>query len=418
MRTGEQTGGMRDRLDNTTESPSSIIDRSAVADSVMDWVNKLAGSNPIVFPIAHSCSNRTLPATDFAIFTNELLGTLHSVPKLRREQWQQYLLSCQDPHSGIFRDPNLQPGDLTSAFHNWDYVVWQMTFFTTSALDALDAFPAYPLRFLEPYRSRTAITAWLEQLDWSNPWLESNRVMFLSSFLIQAGETSLANTIFDWLDNAQDQESGYWGMKQGASRFDAMAGAFHFYFLYFYLGRPVRYADQIIDNTLLLQQPDGLYHPAGGGGACHDLDAIDILVKFSMLTDYRAQDIKASLRQSYAALRANQRHSGAFCEAVRKPPSKSAKRRIAERTGLDRLLRKPYTEPYEIIRYAGWTKMEYSEDEGDLWSTWFRLLALALISSRYPGEFSEGATWFFRRGPFLGWHNTQQMWVIRNRLYS
>jgi hypothetical protein len=40
-----------------------------------------------------------------------------------------------------------------------------------------------------------------------------------------------------------------------------------------------------------------VYDPRGGGGACLDLDAADILVKLSLLTDYR-EDIKASLQRT------------------------------------------------------------------------------------------------------------------------
>lgn len=43
--------------------------------------------------------------------------------------------------------------------------------------------PAHPLRFLDTFTPATA-REWLEKLDWRNPWLESNRVMFVLAGLI------------------------------------------------------------------------------------------------------------------------------------------------------------------------------------------------------------------------------------------
>ncbi len=117
-------------------------------------------------------------------------------------------------------------------------------------------------KFIQPYLGPAAITAWLDGLNWHDPWLESNKVMFLTSFLIHCGELEAAHSIFDWLDVHQDLHTGYWGTQHGANLLNAMAGAFHFYFLYLYLQRPFQYLEQIIDSTLSLQQPDGLYDRA------------------------------------------------------------------------------------------------------------------------------------------------------------
>jgi hypothetical protein len=258
----------------------------------------------------------------------------------------------------------------------------------------------------------------LESGAWSEPWGESNRVMFLTEFLLQEHEIDLAHVVLDWLDAHQDADTGFWGTREGADLLSGMAAGFHFYFFYFALDRPVHYPTAIIDHTLAVQQADGLYTRGGGGGACADLDAVDTLVKFSLLTDYRAEDIKLSLARSFAAIVANQRPTGAFCEALRPVPPKSLKRTIGEALLLDRLIHKPY-EPYvERMRYAGWSKMEYTCEEGDLWSTWFRPLALALISTRYPGEFIDDIAWTFRRKPGLGWHDPIGLRAIKEKYYG
>jgi hypothetical protein len=79
--------------------------------------------------------------------------------------------------------------------------------------------------FIHPNLGPAAITAWLDGLNWHDPWLESNKVMFLASFLIQSSCLEDAHSIFDWLDARQDPVTGYWGTPQGAKLSNAMAGA-------------------------------------------------------------------------------------------------------------------------------------------------------------------------------------------------
>ena len=123
------------------------------------------------------------------------------------------------------------------------------------------------------------------------------------------------NIIFSYLDSTQDPETGYWGTNQGASLFNGMAGAFHFYFFYVYCNRHIQYVEKIIDSTLALQHHDGLFSPAGGGGHCEDLDAIDILVKFSQLSSYRESEVDISLNKAIYALLENKNSDSGFCYA-------------------------------------------------------------------------------------------------------
>lgn len=399
------------------------VKRNALRYVPLPWLSSTMGgaSQPWACRMAASSPHCTLLASCFAVLARELFDGLGSLSYSEQQGWAQFIAQHQNSETGLFLDPLLQQDDLPESSHNWQYVTWQFTFFGLAALDALGAQPLYLLTFLQTFLDSNDVVCWLATRDWTDPWLESNSIMFLASFLIQEWERTgnpiyekATCAIFDWLDDHQNPETGYWDLGQGASLLDAMAGAFHFYFLYFYLGRPVNYAERIIDSTLALQQPDGLFDPRGGGGACIDLDAIDILVKFSMLTDYRATDIKAALTRAFEAILRNQNPDGGFCEAKRPSCRKSLKRRVAELVALDRLLNRPWQgRPVEYVCYSGWDKMRYRVDESDLWSTWFRPLALALISTRYPGEFIDDINWRFRRTPTLGWHDIEKLQAIK-----
>ena len=88
---------------------------------------------------------------------------------------------------------------------------------------------------------------------------------------------------------------------------------------------------------------------------------------------------------------------------------------MAETVGLDRWLRKPYNFPSHEILYLGWDPMRYKIDEGDLWSGWFRPLALALIASRYPQDYTFDKNLVFRHSPTLGWHEPEKIKAMRGQ---
>jgi hypothetical protein len=399
-----------------------MLGSSLLRDQVLLWVRECQrdGTEGPVYVLSPAASEPTALSLCFAILTAEIYDAL---PDSQREGWQQMLQAIQDPSTGLFVDPLLSADDLEPGSPGIDYLLYQTTYFALHALDALGCRARYPLHFIAPFYDVAFLETWLEGLDWSNPWKESNWVMFIASALYLAweGENDQSalfalNHLLDWLNLRQDPKTGFWGLQDGAALLDAMAGAYHFLPFYFCLDRSVHYPDQMIESTLALQQPDGLFHPDGGGDTCLDVDAVDILVKCSLVTPHLASKVRAALDQAYYGLLDNQSADGGFCRARHRPlPPKSWKRRFGEAFGLDRLLRKPYSPPREIWHYSGWEKMPFDVHQGDLWSTWFRSYGLALISSRYPKEFPSDGRWRFRRVPALGWHDAARIAECRAR---
>ena len=142
------------------------------------------------------------------------------------------------------------------------------------------------------------------------------------------------------------------------------------------------------------------------GDSCLDVDAVDILVKCSLLTQHLACEVQVALEKALWGLLKNQGKDGGFCRALHRPlPRKSWKRRYAEIIGLDELLKKPYKIPRDIQYYTDWIKMPFDIRQSDLWSTWFRSYGIAIIRTRYPDQFPAEEHWGFRRIPALGWHD-------------
>ena len=401
---------------------------SSMKESVLAWLESLRvkDTNYGVYKFCEN-GNSTLMSSCFAAFIRELLNDLSSLSEKEREDWIQYIKNTQDINTGLFMDPFFNEHDFTGK-HSKEYVLRQNTMFRLSALNALGAEPDYDLKILDFYQDASNIVGWLKKLNWSQPWLISNEIMFIMYFLFddyernQSEKSRMAlNKIFDCLDRTQDPDTGFWGTNKGANIFNGMAGAFHFYLFYFYDLRDIKYKEKIIDATLALQNTDGLFNPAGGGGHCDDLDAIDILVKFSMISSYREADIKKALIRAFDGIIKNQNPDGGFCYAKMYRYTLSewldSLKLVKPKLGLNFKTRLWMLEMkfgkqllYPIIKdwvwkYSSWKVMSCRINQNDVWSTWFRLLALALISSRYPEEFGIGVAWNFRKNAGLGWHS-------------
>jgi hypothetical protein len=193
-----------------------------------------------------------------------------------------------------------------------------------------------------------------------------------------------------------------------------MAAAYQHYIFYYATGRPVPYLERIADQTLSLQQPDGLFAPGKAGGEpCQDLDPVDILANVHRQSDYRRADLEAALGRAVVALVANQRPGGAFVYAhendrtslgatlgvtlrPRWPPDL--------RTRLQALGRYMKTELGPQKHYAGCVALPFHPGEGDMFSQWFRPLALAIASAVLGLESSPVWCLFgFRRQITQGW---------------
>jgi len=347
------------------------------------WLDGLKTVDGFRFSAVTPC---TLLSTCIAILLHEGLESLESVSQEERESWCLYVQSCQDPSTGRFLDPQLERYPIESEVHNRDYFELMMTYFAIQALDALGATAVHPIHFMAQFESAGAIASWLDRLDWSNPWLETNRVMFVLAGLIYRAEKEgnpdapgLYHQVLDWLDRAQDPKTGLWGTEQ-CSLLNKIAGAYHLIPFYEYVHRPVRCVSRIIDAALSLQQDDGLFGPSPGGGACEDLDVIDLLATFTSQVNYRASDIKRSLIRAFWSVWNLQNADGGFPYAARESP-----------------------EPY---RFGNWAPLESELRGSDVFASWFRLMAIETVRRTYPEDLPEIGPWRFRRWPALGFHRT------------
>lgn len=361
--------------------PSQIegrVETAADIRATAAYVEDVLGT-PEGYRFAPGCPT-TLLATSLGVCALELLGALDTLSEARRAQLTRSLRARQR-QDGSFKDP-LHGDEVLQTLRKFPplYVDWQETYFALHALDALGAEPEHPLAFAELFQDRRVLEPWFRSLRFDDIWLSSNLVMFAASFFLASDAPEAAHTLLDLLDAWQDPETGFWGTGQGASLFNGMAGAFHFYGFYQYLDRPIAHQAAAVRSTLSLQEPSGLWGEPGGG-PCEDLDAVDILVKLSCAPEDEER-VQVALERALSALRACRNDDG----------------------GYRWLSPQPGVRGREHV-YSGLPTLKTTSARGDLWSCWFRPLAIALAEDRL----GRSSSWplRYRRMPLLGWHPSE-----------
>lgn len=372
-----------------------------------------------------------LYSTCFAIMSLDLIDELKKYSNIEKKKMIAYLLNFQNERNGLFIDATCIPKQ--KSFHDFEYIQLQMTDFVQMALMALNAEPKYGYTFLVKYKDKKYLEKWLCDLNWEDPWLVSNIIMFILNSLIYEQDFFNANNkqfidyIIAWLNKTQDAKNGYWNLGRKVTFHNQMAGAYHFLFFYTYLNKKPNYIKKIIDSTINIQDYDGLFSYSGGGGSCEDLDAIDLLCRSTFYNaNYKKNRIKKILKKSYKNLIFNQNSNGGFCWAKRnnlclKKIFFSVNFKLLFYCGiqdfLNNFLQKVKNQIMVIFfkkkltwKYSDIETMKIKLNDSDIWSTWFRLLAIAFIEETFPiiNDNKKSFNWNMRTKCGLGFYKKNE----------
>lgn len=353
----------------------------------------------------------TLMATAYSILGLEFVGGLSELSDSQKEAVAGFLMTGAQA-DGTFKDPLFHEKDILSKEHNLAYFTEETTTFCQQALDALSA-PPPPSRAYPDGRDLVdGIVKFFESLPWQNPWLDSNPVMFALSQLCHDAERhqkpellTVVDAALDWLDTHQSSETGLWQGPHDVSLTNAMAATFHFTFFYGYRNRSIQYPERIIDSCLKLQEIHGLFSGRRIGQTCLDYDAIDLLAKASMFTDYRSRDVQRAMARARDALLKLRNLDGGFADCKERVKYYGGRKvRLLRKAGLGRLVPYSARQPIEGTYNVCWQLLTCKSFQSNAFSTWFRSLGLyiALLNSGQPSSVDE--TFNFRKLPFLGYY--------------
>jgi prenyltransferase beta subunit len=358
----------------------------------------------------------TLMATSYCVLGLEFTQGLDRLSDEHKSKIISFLMAGVKP-DGSFCDPLFRSEDILSKDHNLAYFQEETTTICQQALDALSAPPPPPRDWSQDKRTAKGIVSYLESLSWQNPWMDSNPVMFLLSQLCHDIERhqkpellQLVDTALDWLDAHQSTKTGLWKGPHPVSLTNAMAATFHFTFYYGYCCRPIQYVERIIDSCLSLQEQHGLFSGNAIGQTCLDYDAIDLLAKASLTTNYRSEDVREAMMKAYEVLlELHNPIDGGFanCKEFLKFPREGRKAKLLKKLRLTQFLPSPTRMSSKGTYHVCWRLLSCETSHSNAFSTWFRLLALHLATQQDWLNTNSDKNFTFRRLPFLGYHNLE-----------
>lgn len=319
----------------------------------------------------------TLYGTLYALLTQCYLN-----PKAELQpEVLDFILNCQDTETGFFKGPELE-GNVSNNIHDQEHLLFHLTCTALPVLAQFGENPRYPLHFAHPFCALAHLQQWLDQRDWKKAWLEGNNLLFVGQLLVYLrdvekfpGAEKALEHWFLWLDGQIDPTTGLWGSNGYCSNFDAMCGGYHQLLVYYHENRAVRYPKALVDTALALQHLDGGFSPSGGGGACEDVDAVDILVNLYKLHDYRRADIRYALRRCLRLINSIQQPDGGY--------------------------------PYKLNQVQSHMDIpdtRAGKNVSTTFATWFRVHTLALMAEILTDEPSLQQPFYFNRQLSMGWH--------------
>jgi hypothetical protein len=351
---------------------------------VMSFIESLYDGNQCYYSVPNR--KATLYGTCYAVLTSVYTSAHNKIVKKTFD----FILNTQDKETGYFIGPEIKTWcPPKESKHNREHLLMHLTSATLPVCQQFHLKPPYPLKFAHAFCDSEYLNNWLENRDMSNAWLEGNNLLFVAQFLIYLRDVELYPGAgdallkwFDWLDKNIEPETGLWGARKCGS-FNAMCGGYHQLLVYYHENHPIKYSDKLVDTVLGLQHWDGGFSPNGGGGACEDVDAVDILVNMYKRYDYRRAEIRYALRRCLMHILSTQNPDGGFSYKQNQNQS---------HMGIPDTIAEP--------------------NVSCAFPTWFRIHTLALIAEVLPNEPTlKGIQFKFNKALSMGWHESPDVWT-------
>lgn len=349
-------------------STSILYDFPKIKRNTLSYVssNKV-GDHIAGYRYCHSSLKPNIYASCYACMIRSLYDDLNTLSQDEKQEWVLYFDSFQSPDDGLFYDPLL----VNQIYNTEDW--WgarHLALHLITAYSSLESRPKYDFSFLEPFYDPVYVVEWLESRDWGERIaFTGNEIMnygcllqYSRDYFQNRGAESGVQAMMDWLEDQINPNTGMWGNLPTDTPYNisqVVQGAYHIYPLFFYDRRDLPFKEKAIDLLLSSQNTLGGFGITLNSSACEDIDSIDPLIRFSMVTNYRKEDIDLALKRAFPAMLANMNDDGGF---------------VFRRN-----------EPF----YYGHQEMYSGSNESSMFATWFRTLCLACLVRyfRLPNQF-------------------------------
>lgn len=307
------------------------------------------------------------------------------------ETVKQYVRGCQSQDTGLILGPELRIFEPRQGSpHDLEHLSLHST---SMALPFCQEYgiELSPITTARSFCDLDYLNRWIEQRNWKSAWFEGNNILFIGQLLAylrdveQHPAAQLAlDRWFEWLDSEADPATGLWGTNGFCDSAVAVYGGYHQLLVYYHENRPLPNPKGLVDTVLSLQHLDGGFNPNGNGGACEDVDSVDILVNCYKRMDYRLAEIRMALWRCVDHILGTQNPDGGF--------------------------------PYGRDVYQSHMDIPGTHAGPNVsctFPTWFRIHTLALCREIIPdhpalAEMSFG----FNKVLSMGWHKSPEGWRL------
>jgi hypothetical protein len=349
--------------------------------------------NSLVDPLTGGSSsvpggNATLYGTCYSALAKDYLQSNSDLS----EQCRAYLVRHQDPESGLMIGPELQSYHPSpSAVHDREHLILHLTCAALPTFQHFGLQPKYEIRAAHPFCELDFLNAWLDKRDLRSAWLEGNNLLFVGQLLVYLRDVErrvdaqpALDLWFRWLDHNLDPATNLWGTDSGCLDAEAVYGGYHQFLVYYHEGHSIMNPRGLIDTVLGLQHWDGGFSPTGNGGACEDVDSVDILVNLYKRCAYRRAEIRNALTRCVNHILRSQSVDGGF----------------------------PYNRDCEQS-HMGIPDTAAPANTSTTFATWFRIHTLALCAEIVPDHPAlRGIQFRFSRSLSMGWHASPDSWKL------
>jgi hypothetical protein len=297
--------------------PLSFGDIHKIRQATLEYVSSMKVSRNgefLGYRYSGSTTEPILYCTLAALLIKHLYRAEDDSIDLELERVLQY-----QGEDGLFRDPVIACPE--AQVEDW----WGWRHLTLHALMTLSLYgvpPTKELHYLKRFSDKDRFRNHIASRDWgARAGFTSNELHNIGVMLQYARDyqnssnaDSLLEILYEALETQQDPVTGLYGdfFDTPERLSSGVQAGYHFWLLLFYERRPIQRMHAVIDSALRTQSMLGGFGVNWNSSACEDIDSIDPLVRLSRLTDYRIDDVKASLWRALPAILQNLNDDGGW----------------------------------------------------------------------------------------------------------
>ena len=327
----------------------SEFDFARLRNQVLQFVNSLRDENG-EFRFASSSKKPCLYATVYGYLIYDLIGELDETSHI----WLKDYLDSFQIENGLFYDDR----NYTSIYDEGDgWGARHLALHIIILYESINSTPKYNFSFLEKFHDKDNVKEWIQNLNWKNAWGASNAVMNIGCLLqyqrdyLHSDIGDGLEYIIDWLETNMIEGMPLWHEGQLSNEtalLDSIRASYHLLPILVYEGFSFNDTERINKLIISAQNKWGGFDFTRISSACHDIDALDPLIRLNKKGDPK---VEKTLILALNNIMFNHNDDGGFV----------------------------FSRDKDGFCYGGCENLRSLPNESNIFGTWFRLVSILEI---------------------------------------